>query len=61
VAPSGIVGTVEGFFQAVFAMSRCAQGRPLTKRWMNRAAVMDPPGRPPVFFMSAMTLSICLS
>ena len=35
-----MVGTVEPGFQAVEAISRCAQGTPLTKRWMNSAAVM---------------------
>ena len=40
---------------AVPAMSRCAHGLPLTKRWMNCAAVIAPPGRPPTFFMSAIS------
>ena len=47
--------------KAVGAMSRCAQGTLLTNRWMNIAAVIEPPGRPPVFFMSAIIESICLS
>ena len=51
----------DDIFQAVEAMSRCAQGRPLTKRWMNRAAVIEPAGRPPMFFMSAPRLSSCFS
>ena len=43
------------------AMSRCAQGVSLTKRFRNCAAVIDPASRPPVFFMSANWESICLS
>src|SRR5579859_1605110 len=61
VAPSGLVGAAEGFFHAVPAISKCAQGTPLVKRWMNIAAVIEPPGRPPVFFMSAIIESMFLS
>ncbi len=39
-----MVGTDEGFFQAVEAMSRWRPRQAvLTKRWMNRAAVIEPP------------------
>src|SRR6185369_4077957 len=43
------------------AMSRCAHGVLPTKRPMNCAAVIEPPERPPVFFMSANFESISLS
>ena len=43
VALLGMVGIVELGFQAVEAMSRWAQGVSLMKRWMNRAAVIEPP------------------
>ena len=46
---------------AVPAMSRCAHGVSLTKRCRNCAAVIEPPLRPPVFFMSANCESISLS
>ena len=55
-----MVGTLEGFFQAVEAMSRCAHGTSFTYRLRKSAAVIEPPGRPPVFFMSAIMESICL-
>ena len=42
-------------------MSMCAQARPLVKRLRNIAAVIEPPGRPPMFFTSATWLSISLS
>ena len=46
---------------AVPAMSRCAHGVLSTKRCSNCAAVIEPPQRPPVFFMSANLESIILS
>src|SRR5215510_5958097 len=46
---------------AVPAISRCAHGVPSTKRCRNCAAVIEPPWRPPVFFMSANCESISLS
>src|SRR5262249_40873641 len=46
---------------AVPAMSRCAHGVLSTKRCNSCAAVMAPPWRPPVFFMSANFESIILS
>ena len=38
-----------------------AHGTPLTKRCRKRPAVIEPAGRPPMFFMSAIGLSICFS
>ena len=46
---------------AVPETSRCAHGVPSTNRCRNCAAVMEPPWRPPVFFMSANCESISLS
>src|SRR5204862_141269 len=46
---------------AVPAISRCAHGVSSTKRCRNCAAVIEPPLRVPVFFMSANCESICLS
>src|SRR5215207_3149226 len=59
--PQLLLTSVCGAFMPVPAMSRCAQGTSLTKRCRNCAAVIDPPWRPPTFFMSANFESISLS
>ena len=46
---------------AVPATSICAHGVSLTNRCRNCAAVIEPPLRPPVFYMSANFESISLS
>src|SRR5665213_2982727 len=56
-----MMGLVEAGFQAVEAMPRWAHGTSFTNRWMNRAAVIEPPWRVPTFFMSATWLSSCFS
>ena len=61
LAPSGTVGMCDGLRQATPAMSRCAQGVPLTNFCRIRAAVIEPAGRPPTFYMSAMGESNCFS
>ena len=60
-SPSCLLISVCGASMPVPAMSRCAQGVSLTKRCRNCAAVIEPPWRPPVFFMSANFESIILS
>ena len=51
----------DGEPMATPATSICAHGVSLTNRCRNCAAVIDPPCRPPVFFMSATLESISLS
>ena len=51
----------DGEPMATPATSICAQGVSLTNRCRNCAAVIEPPWRPPVFFMSANFESISLS
>src|SRR5262249_14608776 len=41
------------------AMSRCTEGMPCANAARTQPAVIAPPGRPPVFFMSAISLLIC--
>src|SRR5690554_808312 len=46
-------------FQAVPAISKCAQGKFFAKRDKKQAAVILPPSRPPIFAISAKLLSSC--
>src|SRR5690554_3535681 len=46
-------------FQAVPAISKCAQGKFFAKRDKKHAAVILPPSRPPIFAISAKLLSSC--
>jgi hypothetical protein len=60
-APQLLLISLWGEPMPVPAMSRWAQGVSLTKRWSSAAAVLEPPWRPPVFFISANFESIILS
>src|SRR4029450_5581489 len=58
VAPLGWYGLASSA-QAVPAISTCTHGRSPVNSLMKSAAVIAPPGRPPVLLMSAMSLLSC--